>query len=243
MDLFKIGSNIASMQALNSLYKLNSKLSVHQERLSTGKRVNSSQDDSSGYATAKSIETSNMRRKRDSKSMENALSVLSIIHAGQQKQIEILQNIKSKVIHAADTTLNTQQRQSILDSINGLRAEIDSVANSLKFNGESLANTLSLNPKNTTFNFKGMHFSLNGDSGEGGDENFSVTASVVYSAGNHNDWGHRVPSSKYNLTIATTSATPSSSDIEKLDWHIKQLIYYSSITNNSINYVKSRRQL
>ena len=79
-----------------------------------------------------------MRRKRDSKSMENALSVLSIIDAGQQKQIEILQNIKSKVIHAADTTLNTQQRQSILDSINWLRAEIDNVANSLKFNGESL---------------------------------------------------------------------------------------------------------
>ena len=85
MDLFKIGSNIASMQALDSLYKLNSKLSVHQERLSTGKRVSSAQDDSSGYAIAKSIETSNMRRKRDSKSMENALSVLSIVDAGQQK--------------------------------------------------------------------------------------------------------------------------------------------------------------
>ena len=56
-----------------------------------------------------------MRRKRDSKSMENALSVLSIVDAGQQKQIEILQKIKSKVIHAADTTLNMQQRQSILD--------------------------------------------------------------------------------------------------------------------------------
>ena len=192
MDLFKIGSNIASMQALNSLYKLNSKLSVHQERLSTGKRVNSAQDDSSAYTIAKSIETSNMRRKRDSKSMENALSVLSIIDAGQQKQIEILQNIKSKVIHAADTTLNTQQRQSILDSINGLRAEIDSVANSLKFNGESLVNPSTSTHKSPIFNFNGW-----------GNDQFYVSASVVYSTGDNFGWtDDNTPGSKYNLVMA-----------------------------------------
>ena len=58
MDLFKIGSNIASMQALNSLYKLNSKLSVHQERLSTGKRVNSARDDTAlrSFSVAKNAE-------------------------------------------------------------------------------------------------------------------------------------------------------------------------------------------
>ena len=55
MDLFKIGSNIASMQALNSLYKLNSKLSVHQERLST-KRVNSAQDDTAAFSVAKNAD-------------------------------------------------------------------------------------------------------------------------------------------------------------------------------------------
>ena len=232
MDLFKIGSNIASMQALNSLYKLNSKLSVHQERLSTGKRVNSARDDSSAYTIAKSIETSNMRRKRDSKSMENALSVLSIVDAGQQKQIEILQNIKSKVIHAADTTLNTQQRQSILDSINGLRAEIDSVANSLKFNGESLVNPSTSTHKSPIFNFNGWGY-----------DQFYVSASVVYSTGdNFGVNGVDTPGSN-NLVMATTSATPSSIDIEKVDWHIRQVIIFNTLTNRAINYIEGKKKL
>ena len=77
MDLFKIGSNIASMQALNSLYKLNSKLSVHQERLSTGKRVNSAQDDTAAFSVAKNaLETTKQGHERALQQVKNAQSVL-----------------------------------------------------------------------------------------------------------------------------------------------------------------------
>ena len=72
MDLFKIGSNIASMQALNSLYKLNSKLSVHQERLSTGKRVNSAQDDTAVFSVAKNVETTKQGHERALQRVKNA---------------------------------------------------------------------------------------------------------------------------------------------------------------------------
>ena len=55
MDLFKVGSNIQSMQALNNLYKLNEKMSTHQSRLSTGKRVNSAQDDTAGFQLQRTL--------------------------------------------------------------------------------------------------------------------------------------------------------------------------------------------
>ena len=78
MDLFKIGSNIASMQALNSLYKLNSKLSVHQERLSTGKRVNSAQDDTAAFsiAVAKNVETTKQGHEIFLTAMQKQLKML-----------------------------------------------------------------------------------------------------------------------------------------------------------------------
>ena len=79
MDLFKIGSNIASMQALNSLYKLNSKLSVHQERLSTGKRVNSAQDDTAAFSVTKNVETTKQGHERALLNIDKAISYISII--------------------------------------------------------------------------------------------------------------------------------------------------------------------
>ena len=111
MDLFKIGSNIASMQALNSLYKLNSKLSVHQERLSTGKRVNSAQDDTTAFSVAKNVETTKQGHERALQNIKNAKSILSIAEAAQHKQLELLQKLKNKYLQGQDQTLNVQQKK------------------------------------------------------------------------------------------------------------------------------------
>ena len=90
------------MQALNSLYKLNSKLSVHQERLSTGKRVNSAQDDTAAFSVAKNVETTMQGHERALQQVKNAQSILSLIEVGQQKQIELLQKVKSKIVQMQD---------------------------------------------------------------------------------------------------------------------------------------------
>ena len=41
-DLTRIRTNIAALNALNSLKSINSKINVHQLRLATGKRINQS---------------------------------------------------------------------------------------------------------------------------------------------------------------------------------------------------------
>ena len=41
---------------MRNLYKVNNKVALHQERLSTGKKINSAKDDAAGYALARSLE-------------------------------------------------------------------------------------------------------------------------------------------------------------------------------------------
>ena len=77
MDLFKVGSNIQSMQALNNLYKLNEKMSVHQSRLSTGKRVNSAQDDTAGFSVAKNVETTRQGYEQAHQNIKKRVGILS----------------------------------------------------------------------------------------------------------------------------------------------------------------------
>ena len=113
MDLFKIGSNTASMNALRNLYSLNEKMNVHQSRLATGKRVNNAQEDSAAFAVAKSVETTTKGYNVSLQQVKNAKSVLTIVEAGQQKQLELLQSIKEKVVQIQDATLTSAQRTSI----------------------------------------------------------------------------------------------------------------------------------
>ena len=42
--------------------------------------------------------------------VKNAKSVLTIVEAGQQKQLELLQSIKEKVVQIQDATLTSAQR-------------------------------------------------------------------------------------------------------------------------------------
>ena len=50
--------------------------------------------------------------------IQNAQSVLSIVEAGQQKSIEVMQEMREKVLRAQDATLTNDQRQSLLDQLN-----------------------------------------------------------------------------------------------------------------------------
>ena len=55
MSLFRIGANIQAMNSLKSLYELNEQIGTRQARLASGKRINTAQDDTAGYAIAKSL--------------------------------------------------------------------------------------------------------------------------------------------------------------------------------------------
>ena len=131
MDLFKINSMSTQLRSLQSLYKANQKASLHQERLSTGKRVNSAQDDLASFSIANNIKTSKKGAETALQNISNAKSILSIVEAGQQKQVELLQEIKAKIIQLKDPSLNNNQRQSISESINSLKAEIANVGTQL----------------------------------------------------------------------------------------------------------------
>ena len=61
-----------------------------------------------------------------------------IIEAGQQKQLELLQSLKD-VVQAQDSTLNTDQRDAILNSVTALKNELADVAAQMTFNGSAIA--------------------------------------------------------------------------------------------------------
>ena len=140
MSLFRIGANIQSMDTLRSLYGLNHEIAVRQSRLASGKRINTAQDDTAGYAIAKSLEGRGNGLKAALANVQNAKSIMAIAEGGYQNQMDILQTLKDKAVQASDEALNAARRKSIDLQVFQLLTEFDQIAKQTKWAGTTLLN-------------------------------------------------------------------------------------------------------
>ena len=140
MSLFRIGSNLQAMDSLKSLYETNNKISVRQARLASGKRINTAQDDTAGYAIAKSLTARKNGLSSALSYVVNASSVLAIAEGGYQNQMDLLQTVKDKAVQAADDALSDDQRAAIDKQVYQLLTELDEIAAQTKWSGTSIIN-------------------------------------------------------------------------------------------------------
>ena len=140
MSLFRIGANIQAMDSLRSLYGLNQEIGTRQARLASGKRINTAQDDTAGYAIAKSLEGRRNGLSAALSNVQNAKNVLAIAEGGYQEQMDIFQTIKDKAVQASDSALSDTQRQAIDKQVYQLLTEFDEIAAQTKWSGSSIIN-------------------------------------------------------------------------------------------------------
>jgi len=137
-DVTRVGANFHAQQAWGNLKKVNGEIGAIQSRLSTGKRINSAEDDTSGYALAKHLES---RTRGLSQALDNvgtAKNVLNIAEGGYQAQMSLLQTMKEKATQAADGSWSTAQRGAIDDQVQALVTEFDDISADTKFNDNAL---------------------------------------------------------------------------------------------------------
>ena len=140
MNSFKINSNTYAMDALRQLNAVNSKVAIHQARLSTGKRINNAQDDAAAYAVIQKSYNTIKSNQVIKDGVRNGKNLLTMIEASMTTQMELWQRIKELDLQKSSGTLTNNQKAMIDERINSLIAELDDIANSTKWNGESLLN-------------------------------------------------------------------------------------------------------
>ncbi|HCK99828.1 MAG TPA: flagellin [Candidatus Marinimicrobia bacterium] len=137
-DLMRIGANIEALKSFNSLMQINDKMSVHQLRLATGKRINSAGEDPAGYALARSLESRKRGLSVALDNVSNAKNVLNVAEGGYQNIMDILQTCKEKATQAADGSLSGEQMTAIHNQVKALVTEIDEIAEGTTFNSYAL---------------------------------------------------------------------------------------------------------
>lgn len=131
----RINTNISAFNALNALNAVNREIGMHQLRLASGKRVNSAQDDPSGYVISKKMEGRIRALGAAADNVGDAQSVLSVAEGGYQTIVDTLVQIKEKQTRAANGAFGEDELNAIATEINKLMSEIDDINDQTKFNG------------------------------------------------------------------------------------------------------------
>jgi len=145
VDVTRIASNIGALNALNSLQSINAKLALHQTRLSTGKRINSAQDDPAGLTIATKMLARSEGLKVSMDNISDAKNMLSVAEAGLSKMTDIIVTMRSKAEQAASDTIGTSERAAIQDQLSAYAQQLQDLVDQTKWNGVKLLDNTSGN--------------------------------------------------------------------------------------------------
>jgi flagellin len=137
-DLSRINTNMAALNALKALRDTNSKLTVHQLRLATGKRINTAGDDPAGLVFAKRLESRARGLEMARNNVGDVQNLISTAEGGLQNLSEILLTMKEKILQAASDTLGTEERAAVESQLDDLASEIDDIVSTTSWSGQTL---------------------------------------------------------------------------------------------------------
>ena len=133
-----INTNTASLTAQYHLSQVNKEMEQAMERLSSGQRVNSASDDAAGLAIASKMDaqirglTTAIRNANDGISLANTAE-------GAMAEVEnMLQRMREIAVQSANGTYSSTDRANLDAEVQQLKAEIDRVVDTTRFNDVKL---------------------------------------------------------------------------------------------------------
>lgn len=135
---FSLASNMASSVAHTNANFVNKGLNTSLERLSSGYKINKAGDDASGMSIADSLRTQSKSLGQAIRNANDAIGIIQIADKAMDEQIKILDTIKVKAVQSAQDGQTSQTRAALQADITRLMEELDNIAATTTFNGQSL---------------------------------------------------------------------------------------------------------
>lgn len=138
MALF-VNTNVGSLNAQYNLTQSQNSLQTALQRLSSGLRVNSAQDDSAGYAIANRMQSQVVSVNQAVRNANDGISLAQTANSGLNNISTNLQTLARPAAQIpANASNSSLDRASIQTQVNQILADIQSVASGTQFNGVNL---------------------------------------------------------------------------------------------------------
>ncbi|MBO4458641.1 MAG: flagellin FliC3 [Butyrivibrio sp.] len=134
----KVNYNVSAMIANNSLQKNDKLLAESLERLSSGLKIANAKDNPSGLAMARRMNSQIESLGIANNSANDGISIVQVADGTLSEIHDILQRMNQLAIQASNGTLTDSDRETIQEEVTQLKQEIDRMAETTQFNGQSI---------------------------------------------------------------------------------------------------------
>ncbi len=140
MPYNSVNTNMSAMVALQNLNATSADLNMVQNRISTGRKVDSAKDNGAIWAIAQNQRATSGALNAVKESLQRSQSTVDVAIAAGETVSDILIQMKEKALAASDSSLDTASRTALNEDFKALRDQIrKSVANAT-FNGINMLN-------------------------------------------------------------------------------------------------------
>ncbi|MCB1503822.1 MAG: flagellin [Hyphomicrobiaceae bacterium] len=129
-----INTNFAALTALESLNKTNKSMLKTQERISTGFRVGTAEDNAAYWAMATSMRSDNKSLSAVADALGLGAATIDVAYTAMNSSIDVVTEIKAKLVAAREPGVDRGKIQTEIDE---LQNQLRSIASSASFVGEN----------------------------------------------------------------------------------------------------------
>ena len=133
-----VNTNIAALRAQSGSRMAQMQLQTAMDRLSSGKRINSSKDDASGLAVATRMTADIRGFAVAMRNANDGISLAQTAEGGMGEVTNILQRMRELAVASSNGTISNDNRKNLQSELTQLVAQVDSISKSTTFNGIKL---------------------------------------------------------------------------------------------------------
>jgi len=131
----RINHNIEAMVSQSSLGLADRGLSEAITQLSTGLRINKSADDPANLEVSEHLRTQVRGAGVATRNAQDASSLMQIADGAMEQVSEILQRMRELSVESSSDTFTSSDRAYMDQEFQGLKSEVDRIANQTQYNG------------------------------------------------------------------------------------------------------------
>jgi flagellin len=135
---FRINTNVASLQAQNSLNKVNKESQESFSKLSSGTRITKASDDAAGLAISEKLKAEIRSTHQANRNANDGISMVQVAEGGLNETSSILVRMRELSIQSASDTVGDVERGMSNMEYQQLKQEMDRISKVTEYNGTKL---------------------------------------------------------------------------------------------------------
>src|SRR5437762_9189610 len=134
----RINTNVEAFNAQRNLGLTSASYAKSVEKLSSGLRINRAGDDAAGLSISEKMRAQIKGLGQAQRNAQDGISLIQTAEGALNEVHSMLQRMRELSVQAANDTLSDDDRGNITTELLQLKAEMNNISNTTKFNGKSL---------------------------------------------------------------------------------------------------------